>query len=334
MAYPSRTDIVTAMKNPHVSFKVPELQGGSVIQKNNRIIQYSGGYTSVFPFKDKHAKKVALRCWIADIGEAKKRSQTLATYLSNLNKSYFAGFRYIDDALLVNGALQPIVLMDWVNGQTLKHFIGNNLHQPDKIRNVAVLFKEMVAYFHEQSIAHGDLQHGNLIVTDDGKLVVVDYDSMYVEPLSGFSDNIKGLPGYQHPARRSNQYLHAKLDYFSELVIYLGLQVFADNPGLWNLFYDTEDLLFSRDDLEKPDQSQMVTSLCHSRNPLIADLSCKLKEELQVQDIQHLRPLEELLVNKLEVAKSNIIDKWEQQPNKPQPTITKLPGKDSIINKF
>lgn len=334
MAYPSRTDIVTAMKNPRVSFKAPELQGGAVIQKNGRVTQYSGGYTSVFPFQDNRDEKIALRCWIADIGEAKKRSQTIAVHLGSLNKPYFAGFRYIDDALLVNGALQPVVLMDWVNGKTLKKFIGDNLNQPDKIRKVAELFKEMVTYFHEQSIAHGDLQHGNLIVTDDERLVVVDYDSMYVEALKGFSDNIKGLPGYQHPARKFNQYLHAKLDYFSELVIYLALQVFAENPGLWNLYFDTEDLLFSKDDLERPAQSKLISSLCCSRNPLIAELTCNLKEELLVKDIQDLRPLEELLIKKLEVVKTNIIDKWEQQPNKPVVKKTTLPGKDPIINKF
>lgn len=334
MAYPSRTDIITAMRNPHVSFKVPELQGGSIFQKGSMIIQYSGGYTTVFPFKDRNSRKVAVRCWIADIGDAKRRSQALATYLGKLNKSYFAGFTYIDDALLVNGSLQPVVLMDWVNGQTLKEYIGSNLNDPEKIRNVARLFKEMVGYFHEQSIAHGDLQHGNLIVTDSGGLVVVDYDSMYIQPLDGLPDNIKGLPGYQHPARRSNQYLHAQLDYFSELVIYLALQVFADNPGLWNLFYETEDLLFSKDDLANPQRSQLIESLCSSGNPLIADLSCKLKEELMVDDILRLRPLEELLINKLEVAKSSIIDKWERQPNPPQPKVTRLPDKDQIINKF
>lgn len=332
--YPSRTDIVTAMKNPRVSFKVHELQGGSTFQKGSWIIQYSGGYTTVFPFKDRNAKKVALRCWVADIGDAKRRSQAIAAYLAQLNKPYFAGFKYIDNALLVNGSLQPVVLMDWVNGQTLKEYINTNLGRPDNLRKVATLFKEMVAYFHEQGIAHGDLQHGNLIVTDAGNLVVVDYDSMYVKPLDGMPDKIKGLPGYQHPARTSNQYLHAKLDYFSELVIYLALLFFADNPGLWNLYYETEDLLFSKDDLAYPHRSSLIANLCKSPNPVIAELSGKLKEELMVNDILQLRPLEELLINKLEVAWDGISDKWGNQPNPPQPKQTRLPDKGDIINKF
>ena len=332
--YPSRTDIVTAMKNPQVSFMAPELKGGSVFQKGLRIIQYSGGYTTVFPFKDQNAKKMALRCWIADIGDARQRSQELAKYLGKLNKPYFAGFSYLHDAVLINGSLQPVVLMDWVNGQTLKEYVNTNIGNADKLRKIALLFKEMVAWFHAQSIAHGDLQHGNLLVTESDELMVVDYDSMYIQPLDGLTDNIKGLPGYQHPARKENKYLHAKLDYFSELLIYLALHVFADYPGWWNLYYETEDLLFSKEDLADPGHSQLITTLCHSHNPLIAELTGKLKEELMVKDIQQLRPLEELVINKLEVSRSNIIDKWEHQPNLPQPKVVKMPDKDQIFNKF
>jgi serine/threonine protein kinase len=332
--YPSRTDIVTAMRNPHVSFKSNEIIGGSIIQKGSRIIQYSGGYTSVFPFHKQTGNKVAVRLWIADIGDAKKRSLEISNYLENLNNAYFAGFKYIDDAVLVNGTLHPIVLMDWVDGQTLKEYINSNITNSSKILGLAEKFREMTAYFHKVNIAHGDLQHGNILVKSDDSLVAIDYDSMFIEPLDGMTDTIKGLPGYQHPTRHNNQFVNSRLDYFSELVIYLSLLIYADTPKLWDDYYETEDLLFSKDDFSNPTNSKLIISHLKSTNSTISELTKKMMEELKATDIAQLRPLEDLLVNRLEVAKDNIFDKWEKQPNPALKKKVSLPNKNNITDKY
>lgn len=333
--YPSRTDIVTAMRNPQVSFKASELIGGTIIQKGSRVIQYSGGYTTVFPFNTGNGEKVAVRCWIADIGDAKRRSQEISTYLSALNNPYFCNFNYLEDALLINGNIYPIVLMDWVEGKTLKDFINDNInYNPSTISKVRDNFKNMVAYFHQQNIAHGDLQHGNILVNPDCSLTIIDYDSMYIKPLEGMSDAIKGLPGYQHPSRSANKLINPKLDYFSELIIYLSLLVFENNPSVWQKYYETEDFLFSRDDFANPNHSVLINSLLQSNNQTIVDLTNKLKEELTKNDIQQLEPLENLLIDRLEVTKENIMDKWNKQPNPPSKKEVKLPDANNIMNKF
>lgn len=332
--YPSRTDIVTAMRNPLASFKSNDLIGGSVIQKGSRIIQYSGGYTTVFPFHIESGNKVAVRLWIADIGDAKKRSLEISNYLMNLNNAYFAGFRYLDDAVLINGNLHPIVLMDWVDGETLKEYINNNISNATKILDLAEKFKQMTEYFHKKNIAHGDLQHGNILVKSDGSLVAIDYDSMFIEPLKGMEDTIKGLPGYQHPARHSNKFVNPKLDYFSEVVIYLSLLIYSHKPMLWEEYYETEDLLFSKDDFLYPKDSKLIQDSIKSINPSIAELTKKMLEELNKNNILQLRPLEELLVNQREVTKENIFDKWDNQPNPPIKKQLVLPIKIDITNKF
>lgn len=333
--YPSRTDIVTAMRNPQVSFRADELIGGTIIKKGSRVIQYSGGYTTVFPFHRKNAKKVAVRCWIADIGNAKKRSQEISTYLSALNSPYFCAFQYLEDALLINGIVYPIVLMDWVEGKTLKDFVNDNIHSnPTAINKVKENFKDMVSYFHIQNIAHGDLQHGNILVNPDCSLTIIDYDSMYIEPLRNMSDAIKGLPGYQHPSRYNNKYINPKLDYFSELVIYLSLQVFEKEPNLWEKYYDTEDLLFSKDDFANSNQSILIQRLLKSSDQTIIDLTNKLKEQLAKNDIDQLEPLENLLVGKYEAIKEVIMDKWDKQPNPPDSKEVNLPDTTNIFDKF
>jgi serine/threonine protein kinase len=335
MSYPSRTDIVTAMRNPNVSFKVHELIGGSVIQKGSRIIQYSGGYTTVFPFYTKEAKKVAVRCWIADIGDAKKRSQEISAYLNVLNNPYFCYFKYLDDAILINGLIYPVVLMDWVDGKPLKEFINDNFSNIKSILPViANNFKQMVEYFHKENISHGDLQHGNILIKDDSSLIIIDYDSMFIKPLEGMPDTIKGLPGYQHPSRNHNKFTHHKLDYFSELVIYLSLFAFEYYPDLWDKYYETEDLLFSKEDFQNPNKSEVINTLLLSSNKTIKNLTQRLIEQLTKSDILDLQPLEELLIDRLEVAKDNIVSKWDNQPNKPTKKEVKTPTIENITDKF
>lgn len=335
MAYPSRTDIVTAMRNPQVSFKANELIGGSVIQKGSRIIQYSGGYTTVFPFHTKDSKKVAVRCWIADIGDAKKRSQEISIYLNALNNSYFCDFKYLDDAILISGSIYPVVVMDWVDGKPLKEYINDNISSLKSILpKIANNFKQMVEYFHKENIAHGDLQHGNILVKEDFSLIIIDYDSMFIKPLEGMSDAIKGLPGYQHPSRNQNKFINHKLDYFSELVIYLSLLAFEQYPDFWNRYYETEDLLFSKEDFQNPTNSQLINILLSSSNQTIKELTQRLKEQLSKTDIMELQPLEELIIDKLEAAKDNIASKWDKQPNKPEKKEVKLPNSKDITSKF
>jgi len=332
--YPSRTDIVTAMSNPEVSFKSDDLIGGSIIKKGSRAVQYSGGYSTVFPFDTKNNEKIAVRLWIADIGDAKRRSSEISNYLEKLNNDYFAKFRYVDSAILINGIIYPVVIMDWISGETLKDYIQENIHNSGRIINLATKFKTMVEYFHKENIAHGDLQHGNILVKENGEIVVIDYDSMFIEPLGGMPDIIKGLVGYQHPKRRSNQHLNNKLDYFSELVIYLSLLVYANTPSLWDKYYGTEDLLFSKEDLDDPNSSELIAKLILSDDATISLLAGKLKEELNKNDILELCPLEELLINKLEEAKDNIFDKWNKQPNPPTKGKPTFPDKKSITDKF
>jgi len=329
------TDITNAIQVPQL-YKASEIIGGHVVMNGIRPIQYTGGFTAVFPFIDCSGKKIAVRCWHKDINEAKKRSFAISEYLNKEKNPYFVNFKYTDNAIVIKQELHPIIVMEWIEGKPLKEYINENTNQ-NSILQLAERFKEMVAELHKKGIAHGDLQHGNILVKADGSLVLVDYDSMYVEPLKGMSDTIKGLPGYQHPARMKNQYLNPKLDYFSELIIYLSLLIFADNPQLWQKYYDTEDLLFSKDDFANIKSSDIYKKYYNSSNTTIAELMQKLEESLLKTDIQQLLPLEDLLVDRVAQTIESIMGKIDTPPNPPQPRKPKiypLPDIDSITSKF
>lgn len=293
--YPSRADFVEAMQFPQISFQAKELKESTLVYNGSRLVQYSGGYTTVFPIHKLNGEKYALRLWNADIGEAKIRTSAISKYLKVNKCKYFVAFQYVENAVLVAGELHPAVLMDWVDGLNLKDYVNLHINDSTIIKKLAEDLRLMFDYLTKLGIAHGDLQHGNILVRNNGDIVLVDYDSMYVKDLLGKKDIIKGLPGYQHPERVNNHYTNDVLDNFSQIVIYLSLLVFTDKPELWEKYCRTEDLLFSANDFKNPQKSSLLRALKKNDDKFLSFLSAQLEVELGKKDFRTLRSLEEVV---------------------------------------
>jgi hypothetical protein len=110
----------------------------------------------------------------------------------------------------------------------------------------------------EAGVAHGDLQHGNIIV-ERGQLRVVDLDGMFVPAMSGWRASEMGHQHFQHPLRDASLF-NASLDDFSALVVYLSLVSLAERPELWAEHHD-ENLLFTRADFLSPEASALFAKI-------------------------------------------------------------------------
>ena len=158
----------------------------------------------------------------------------------------------------------------------------------------------MVAALHTHQIAHGDLQDGNILLKRNGtdvEIKLIDYDSLYVPALRGQPEQIVGLPEYQHPKRMiGGGQANEKVDYFSELVIYLSFLSLSEKPELWNRFKDKTErgLLFSKKDFENPDQSDIFQEL-EKLSPDVQQLAATLKDFCAKTSIDELEPLEAIL---------------------------------------
>lgn len=305
MPLPSIPEYSTCIKTP--SLVHPSvLNGGHPIAKGERLIKYSGGFCVVFPYETA-TQKYAVRCWHAEVSDAKRRTQIIATALKKSNLPYFVGFDFYEDGIMTQQGMQPIVVMDWVEAQSLKKFLAEHITESNVIDEIAENFKKMVADLHANHFSHGDLQHGNIMVKPDHSLVLVDYDSMYVPELNGMPDEIKGLAGYQHEARCRNKFVSEKADYFSELVIYLSLKALAKMPPLWNdlNIENTETLLFSCDDIKSRGTSNIFKLL--KIDPDLAPLADKLCDFMNKNSIDELLPLEEVVTSEEE----SISQKWK-----------------------
>jgi len=301
---PSCTDYTTSVVNSLV--KAPMLIMGQPEMYKGRPVKYTGGFCIVFPYMV-NGKKYAVRCWHAYLEGAEERTRIIAKALHQLNLPYFVGFEYVNNGIITPQGLQPIVVMDWVNAKPLKKYIAEHLGDSSCINTLAKAFADMVKDLHTHNISHGDLQHGNIMVKDDGSLVLVDYDSMYVPELQGWTDEISGLAGYQHPARWKNKKLTPKADYFSELAIYTSLKALAELPDLWNDLdmEDTDTMLFSAEDIKSGGTTPIFTILESTSS--CQNLSTKMKDFLGRESIEDLAPLEEAVVSDVD----RLSDQWQ-----------------------
>lgn len=293
MSLPSIPEYSDSIKTPQMVH--PQvLYGGHPIEKGVRLIKYSGGFCVVFPYETP-TKKYAVRCWHAEVSDAKERTQHIAKALKNSGLPYFVGFDYYEDGIMTPQGLQPIIVMDWVEAIDLKKFLAKYITYPNIINEIAENFKSMVADLHRCHLSHGDLQHGNIMVKPDKQLILVDYDSMYVPALKGKSDEIKGLPGYQHLSRWKNQLISEKADYFSELVIFLSLKALAKMPTLWHELNmeETDTLVFSGEDIQSKGASYIFQRL--RSDPELVPLVDRLCEFMSKPSIDELCPLEEAI---------------------------------------
>lgn len=303
MGWPEIREYAEAVRDyPDISIQDPKLKGGKPkIDKFGFLISYSGGFSIVFPIV-RSSNTFALRCWTQDVENAEVRYKEVDVYLKRVRLPYFVDCEYVPKGILVSGTSHPITRMEWAEGLSLRDFISQNLQHPHLFKVVADEFQKMVATLHKHQIAHGDLQDGNILLKQNGNNVeikLIDYDTLFVPALSGQLDKIHGLPEYQHPKRMAageNAQVNEKVDYFSELVIYLSFLALSEKPELWNQFEDKTErgLLFSKEDFENPDRSPIFSELANLSSN-VQKLAWTLKDFCAKTSIDQLEPLEAIL---------------------------------------
>ena len=264
-----------------------------------RLIAYAGGFSVVFPYETSSGEKWVFRCWHSEVSNSRKRYEIISEAIKNSNLDFLCGFEYVDEGIIVDGVIYPTIRMRWIDGVTMKDYICQNRDSKVILQELADNFLRMTRALHLLSFAHGDLQHGNILVDKNHQIYLVDYDSFYCPQLRGEPDNVTGLPDYQHPARKTNKTVSEKLDYFSELVIYMSILAIAEAPYLVAKYRveDADRLLFSKDDFEDLTNSLVYKDL-QSLGNKFQDLLDILEEYLKCKSIDELSPFETFLLNK------------------------------------
>ena len=276
--YPAAGDYYKAVQFPSRSFTVPRLQAAEFVWDSLGPTLARGSSAVVFQAAVE-GKTQALRCYIRNDASSRDRYSALNVYLAGRDLNPFvSGATWLDGAIMVNRTSWPVLTMEWIDGRTLNEYVDFLVSASNTaaLTTLAANWRELVALLQRSEFGHGDLQHGNVMVDQDGQYRLVDFDGVWIPPLAGQSPPTEfGHPNYQHPGLRIwNRWV----DTFSALVIYLSLTALSRDPALWLALYNSKNLLFAKNDFFPPFETEVWKQLAALRDPQVNALARRLQE--------------------------------------------------------
>ena len=276
MTYPLISEYVEAVRNAEDNFeKLRNLR--PVTDDNGNPVMTSGNFSVVFKMRDeKNDKLYAVKCFLKDQPNRAENYRMIAEELEYVSSSFLTKFQYLDNELFVDSAHAdgegfPVLLMDWVEGTNLDQYIRQHLHDSYQLHLLAYQFSRLAMWLMPQPFAHGDLKPDNIMVREDGTLVLIDYDGMFVPAMKGQKAREMGSPDFRHPARTEETF-NEHIDDFSLASILLSLRMIAEDPALLGKYGAADRLLFSEKDYRNIQGCQLLKDIFPSECPEVNTL--------------------------------------------------------------
>jgi len=260
MSWPTPQDFVEAIQNPRYAFDDIDLANGAPeVTPLGLPKVISGQFACVFKVSSS-GRVWAVRCFVRDFQDNKHRYDALSKTLSAAALDFTVPFHFLEKGMRIRGSWYPIIKMEWLQGRLLGDYINENSNSPAILESIAKQIVTIHSSLKKNKIAHGDLQHGNAIVRN-GKVILIDYDGMFVPGLKGMVSHEIGHRNYQHPQRRPEHFSEA-LDVFSVWVIYASLKILSIDPSLWKRLQCGDDsIIFKSADFKAPYSSKAFDEL-------------------------------------------------------------------------
>jgi hypothetical protein len=268
MSWPKGSDYNAAIQNPPASFSDPELrQGQAAGDLFGLPTPHSGNFADVYQVTCPGGQSWAVKCFTREVPGLRDRYHAISEHLARAERAFTVDFRYLEEGIRIQGRWYPVLKMRWVEGLTLNSFLAEVADNPTVLDRLSRMWVRLAGELREAAMAHGDLQHGNVLLIPGSKdnalaLRLVDYDGMWVPALAGQPSGELGHPNYQHPRRLDQGGYGAGVDSFSHLVVYTALRclVLGGKP-LWQGYDNGENLLFRQADFARPHESRLLKEL-------------------------------------------------------------------------
>ena len=236
-----------------------------VLDDHGEPYRSSGAFAVVFKMQDKSSGKYyALKCFTEEQEGRAEAYRQIADELDLLDSPYITSVKYMEKELFVDSQCEedefPVLLMDWVDGETMEAYIAANYHNQSVMLMLSYRFGKMAAWLRTQSFAHGDIKPDNIIVRPDGSLTLVDYDGMFVPSMKGSQSPTIGTRDFSHPLRTVDDF-DETIDDFSLASIALSLKAISMKSTLLDIYGASDRLLFSENDYRNPSNSKVISAL-------------------------------------------------------------------------
>ena len=236
-----------------------------VLDDHGEPYRSSGAFAVVFKMLDKRTGKYyALKCFTEEQQGRAEAYRQIADELDLLDSPYITSVKYMEKELFVDSQCEedefPVLLMDWVDGETMEAYIAANYHNQSAMSMLCYRFGKMAAWLRSQSFAHGDVKPDNIIICPDGSLTLVDYDGMFVSSMKGCKSPTVGTKDFSHPLRTVDDF-DETIDDFSLSSIALSLKAISMKSTLLDIYGASDRLLFSENDYRNPSNSKVISAL-------------------------------------------------------------------------
>ena len=270
MNFPLISEYIESIKSAEDNFK-ELINLCPVLEDDGQPVMTSGNFAVVFKMKDEETGKFyALKCFTKEQKGRAEAYREIAKELKDVSSPYLVSIRYLEKELFVDTEQTdetefPVLMMDWVEGKTLDKYLRENLEDKYALEMLAYRFSQLAQWLIPQPFAHGDLKPDNILVREDGTLVLVDYDGMYVPAMKGQKARELGSPDFRHPLRTENDF-DEHIDDFSIVSILLSLKAISINPQ-WLETYGAQDrLLLALQDYKNPSNSFFLKNVFPSND--------------------------------------------------------------------
>ena len=264
MQYPLISEYVRAIQDASSNLdKLAHLV--PVLDDHGEPYRSSGAFAVVFKMQDKSSGKYyALKCFTEEQEGRADAYRQIADELDLLDSPYITSVKYMEKELFVDSQCEedefPVLLMDWVEGETMETYIAANYHNQSAMSMLCYRFGKMAAWLRTQSFSHGDIKPDNIIVRPDGSLTLVDYDGMFVPSMKGSQSPTIGTRDFSHPLRTVDDF-DETIDDFSLASIALSLKAISMKSTLLDIYGASDRLLFSENDYRNPSNSKVISAL-------------------------------------------------------------------------
>ena len=234
-----------------------------VLGEDGLPVMTSGNFAVVFKMKDERDGKLyAVKCFTKEQEGRTEAYKQITEELKEVSSPYLVSIQFLEKEFFVDTDQTtetefPVLLMDWVEGKTLDKYLRENLDDKYALEMLAYRFSLLAQWLIPQPLAHGDLKPDNILVREDGSLVLVDYDGMYVPAMKGQKARELGSPDFRHPLRTENDF-DEHIDDFPIVSILLSLKAIFINPQWFEVYGAADRLLFSERDYSEINKFKFV----------------------------------------------------------------------------
>lgn len=243
---PTISDFIESFCNP--THCLNRLRG--IVPETPESIPFiSGGNSVIFKVRN-NGQEIAAKCYFRQRKERREHYRRYAEFFSAAAPTFLVPYHLLTDEVTIYGMdgetnVLDVLQGEWVKGETLGTSIRRNafLGDGEQLTLLTEKFLQFSLQLLQSDFCHGDLKPENIILSDEDKFTLIDYDACYTPFHKELANNEVGTTWFQHPDRKASDY-GPQTDNYAIAMIAVSLIALSEQPELLGTYSNGSNLLF------------------------------------------------------------------------------------------